>query len=432
LILRVGVRVERNEEPSLDLNPAGAPTTAPADTTGPAAAGPATVPATDASPTTQPAQQPRVAVFVNNERREILINATELGGAVDGWDVNEGINRMQLYISPDLVARAIPPNVSRAHVSVSIVGQTQGWKYSSDASEVALIVPETGHVFPPEGSLEFTGRMGVYGRQLRGSPDAKRVAIYRFDGVEAGTTPRDAQYQFEMRLGIERLEEGEATKIAVHFHNQAARTHSTEMFVETNRPIYFNVPATAVEGESFWVVIRSQSNAWLGLMEGPRASLRLVRQDQSFTWNLLKSLTVLWLLSVLVTAVSVFSSTFLSWPIAVVLTVMILSGRWAAEMIGATDGSVGRQVVTEMFGREAGAAGARAVSESVDALVTMLHTISQVLPDLSQFRAIEDLEQGIAISPEAVLLPSLRVTVGFAVPLMVLGYVFLKFKEVAP
>ena len=32
-----------------------------------------------------------------------------------------------------------------------------------------------------------------------------------------------------------------------------------------------------------------------------------------------------------------------------------------AEMIGAAEGSVGRQVVTEMFGRDAGAAGARAV-----------------------------------------------------------------------
>jgi hypothetical protein len=258
------------------------------------------------------------------------------------------------------------------------------------------------------------------------------VAIYRFDGVEPGSAGGDGQYQFELRLGVERLEEGEATKIAVHFHDEGSRTYSKEMFVETNRPIYFNVPAAAVEGEMFWVVIQSQTNAWLGLREGAQASLRLVKQDQSFAWNLLKSLTVLWLLSMLVTAISVFASTFLSWPIAVVLTVMILSGRWAAEMIGAAEGSVGRQVVTEMFGREAGAAGARAVSESVDALVTMLHTISQVLPDLSQFRAIEDLEQGIAISPRAVLLPSLLVTVGFGVPLVVLGYVFLKFKEVAP
>src|SRR5687767_7515211 len=84
LILRVGVRVERHDEPWLNLNPE-LPTTAPAETgvAGPTT-GPATQPAGAAVPATQPAaQQPRVAVFVNNEQREILINSTELGGAVD-------------------------------------------------------------------------------------------------------------------------------------------------------------------------------------------------------------------------------------------------------------------------------------------------------------------------------------------------------------
>ena len=276
--------------------------------------------------------------------------------------------------------------------------------------------------------LEYTGRGGQYGRQLRGGRDSRRVAMYHFPGAEP--SGKDS-HQFEMRLGVERLEEDVATKLNVRFLD-GSDAHSTDLFVETNRPTYFDVPASVVDADGYWVVLRTESNAWLGLQDGRNASLRLVKQDQSFAWNLLKSLTVLWLMSLLVTVVSIFCSTFLSWPIAVVLTVMILSGRWATEMIGTADGSVGRQVVNDMLGRDAGAAGARAVSESVDALVRMLHVVSQVLPDLSAFRAIEDLEQGIAISPRQVLLPSLLVALGFGIPLTVLAYVFLKFKEVAP
>jgi hypothetical protein len=139
------------------------------------------------------------------------------------------------------------------------------------------------------------------------------------------------------------------------------------------------------------------------------------------------------MLSLLVVIISVFCSTFLSWPIAVVLTVVILMGHWAADQVSdIAQPGVGRQIVNDMLGSTSNAATSNAVSKSVDALVGMLHTVSAVLPDISKFSALQDIQQGLSISPTQVLLPSLLVLLTFGLPLMVLSYIFLKYKEVAP
>ena len=57
--------------------------------------------------------------------------------------------------------------------------------------------------------------------------------------------------------------------------------------------------------------------------------------------------------------------------------------------------------------------------------------VSSVLPDVSQFSALEDIQEGVAVPPST-LNASLQVALGFGIPLLVLAYVFLKYKEVAP
>jgi hypothetical protein len=53
------------------------------------------------------------------------------------------------------------------------------------------------------------------------------------------------------------------------------------------------------------------------------------------------------------------------------------------------------------------------------------------LPDTSKFDAIEDIEQGVNI-PGDKLLQSLTVLAGFGVPAIVIAYILLRNKEVAP
>jgi hypothetical protein len=137
-------------------------------------------------------------------------------------------------------------------------------------------------------------------------------------------------------------------------------------------------------------------------------------------------------MSVLVTAVAIFTSTFLSWPIAVVLTLVILLGHWGVEQISDSLGSeMGNQVATDLFGRDANAARAKVVSSSVNALSTGLKAFAGVLPDISRYAATEDIERGITI-PAIKLREAAAVTFGFGIPLVVLAYVLLRNKEVAP
>jgi len=57
--------------------------------------------------------------------------------------------------------------------------------------------------------------------------------------------------------------------------------------------------------------------------------------------------------------------------------------------------------------------------------------LANVLPDTSRFDAIEDIEQGVSISGDR-LMGALTVLGGFGAPAIVLAYLILRNKEVAP
>ena len=385
-------------------------------------------------PATLPAslQLPRVAIGVLNSDLDAVFTSQDFR-APQGWELNETGGVVRFFLTPEMLARLIPEEAAQGDLFLQIIGRDADYQYSTNPAALGIFVPETGYCFTPTSDVLFNGRRGQYGQQLRGSHGEQRcVAVYQFTGQTLQA--RQPSYAIEVRLGVERLEDDEATRVAFEFRNRKTGEHikDIEAIVETNRPTYVNVPAAAVEGGEFDLVLHTASNAWLGLRAGSMASVKFIKGDESFLLNLLKSLLVLWLMSLLVTITSVFCSTFLSWPIAVVLTVVILSGRWAALQLGdVKQAGLGRQIVNDML-REASPASAKAVSESVDAIVQMMNTLASLLPDLSRFAAIQDVQQGVAISPAKVLLPCMEVAFGFGLPLLVLAYLFLRYKEVAP
>lgn len=387
--------------------------------------------AASAPPTTQASPVlPRVLLTLVNAQREMLVSPSELGSST-GIDLPEQGGRLEIMLVPTMIDRLIPRDAVAANIYLNITGVTSGFDYSASVNGVKIVVPETGHAFTaPEGAeVRFLGRSGQYGQQLRGSKgEHQRVAMYTFAGQKPVGTR--ATYPLELRLGVERLEEAESTRVLIDIYGSNGKSaKDIAVFVETNRPVYVEVPAGPIETGDFNVVLRTESDCWLGLRSGPEASVKLVKDNQFFAWNLLKSLTVLWLLSVLVIIIAIFTSTFLSWPIAVVLTGMILSGRWCAEQIGEL--SVGRQFVNDLL-KNASSDQAKAVSESIDALVEGMRALAAVLPDLTQYVVVEHIQRGMVVSAEVVLWPSLMVTLGFGLPLLVLSYVFLRYKEVAP
>ena len=279
----------------------------------------------------------------------------------------------------------------------------------------------------------FRARRGTFGQQVKGGPDSS-VAVFSFRNVKLESSGDTAP--FELRTGVERsgdetvVNADEPTDAEVQVINRKTGKASPVITVqpENGRTIFVRMPAEAMRDGDFDVIVRTLTKGdYLGV--GPQ-SLSLITGTQPFAWNLTKSLLILWLMAVLVTAVSIFCSTFLSWPIAVVLTMVILLGHWGVEQLGdALSPGIGAQVVTDFGLRDP--ARSEAVRRTVENLSSFLNFVSSIFPDIGKFPAVEDIARGVAIAP-LTLAGAATVTFGFGIPLVLLSYVFLKNKEVAP
>lgn len=317
-------------------------------------------------------------------------------------------------------------------------------EYRLTPESVRLIIPPATpgarpRVIEPQANIEdwtIRGRLGRVGAQVRGGKpgeDPTHVGVFSFRDAPAepgagGLVP------FEFRSDIERSGSDDRDDVITQFH-AVVRNRDTGktsdpivMPLEANRPFFFKVPADAVAGGNFDVMIRCLSkDHYLGVT---RQSLKLVQDNQGFALNLTKSLFIMWLMALLVISVAIFASTFLSWPIAIVLTVVMLLGRWGVLQLGdALLPGIGNQVATDLGFRDP--ALSASVSKSIEALARLLNYSAKVLPDIAQFASIEDLERGQAIAPRRIW-EALGVLGSFGAPIVVLAYVFMRNKEVAP
>jgi hypothetical protein len=135
------------------------------------------------------------------------------------------------------------------------------------------------------------------------------------------------------------------------------------------------------------------------------------------------------MLSVLVIVIAIFCSTFVSWPIAVVLTLLILLGRWAVHQLG--DPATPQQIWTDITGGKTDPVISTLFTGTLDKLSKSLQAVAKVLPDVDRFKVTEDIERGVSI-PARTLLDALVVLGAFGLPLLALSYLILKKKEVAP
>jgi hypothetical protein len=410
-------------------------------------------------PTTHPATRPSVpmaAVDLRDAEQRIVVEAKMLTVQNSGrFDSPEG-GRADVILSPEVLRKWLLPGKNSVMIGISgatVLADSPDFDYriSVDARPGG-----TGLYFPdPSGKVRsllpgkpiYTGPRGRYGQQIFGQrADAHRpVAIYRFRNQ---AVPAAEICPFELRIVNSSADYGEdeveeiATELSLTFRNRrqdggsaanpaGPRVQDIRVFPENNRPMYFEVPSAAVAGGDFDVVVACRSPTWVTLDSGARSSLRIVVQSQSFAWNLVKSLLVLWLFSILVTITCVFCSTLVSWPIAIVLALLIVSGRWCVnELSDITAPGGGRQFQSQ-FLPNAGAALSRAVSSSVDALARLLDLSTVVLPDIANYTPLAELGRGAAVSSHS-LTAAFNTTWMFGIPALVLGWIRLKYKEVAP
>ena len=316
-------------------------------------------------------------------------------------------------------------------------------KVTSSATEsIDVPTPGLAQKLAPPGP-RFYSRIGRVGMQIEGRDPAfgdAAVAVFSFAGVK-DLEPVNGQVALQTKIAVDRGGDLDADRNTVSraelvVRNRASGFVSPPIEVEpsTNRVVDVNVPADAVVGGDFDVIIRGltpgQALGFHGLSSSV-PSLALVSAEHAFAYSLAKSLLVLWMLSILVVAMAVFCSTFLSWPIAVVLTIVLLLGRWGVDELGdALSPGASRGMVRDVF-RISDAGKSRAVTDSMELLTSILRTGAQVLPDVSSFPVIEDIDRGVSIAP-AKMWHAGGVLLLYGVPLILLTYLVLRNKEVAP
>jgi hypothetical protein len=342
--------------------------------------------------------------------------------------------RAEPAIGPDMLEKMLDEHAFTMTVEANSpavgysVGQRPVWIQIIEADG------KPGPRFDPTPESDWplvTGGMGRYGQQLFGGAQGG-AAVYRFDASEL---PETGDVTFEVKVGIERGGDAETTDetlpettLAVHDLSTGKISAPANFKPETNRITYVNLPRSAFPSGAgkFDVVLHVNTEGkWLGVAPD---SLALSIGARSFAVNVIKSLLVLWLMSILVVSIALFCSTFVSWPIAVCLTLVILLGRWGVEQIGDVGGG---NIGAQMTGQTQNATAARFERESINALTKALTVVSAFLPEISRFEATADIERGISV-PASRFASAGLVLLGYGVPMVILAYLILKRKEVAP
>lgn len=333
----------------------------------------------------------------------------------------------------------LEPERRRIYVRVICYG---GFEFGAAPGTVRLYSPLLKRVIEPALGADgkpawpdFRGREIAGGQQVRAGNDMATSPVGVFEFRNAPEAGGDGKTELEMRLGIEgsgddASDKESVTTVAVEVLNRKTQKTSPQVQfpIESNRTSFFSVPAEYTAGGDYDVRFRCVGPGHYLVLRG--GALQAVTASEPFALNLGKSLLVMWLMSLLVVVVAIFCSTFVSWPIAVVLTAVILMLHWGSTQLADTNTpGIGASVARDMGLRDPSTM--KVVSEGVERLSKLLHLVSQVTPDIGQFAATEDIERGVMVAPR-VLGESLKVLIAFGVPLTVLAYVFLKRKEVAP
>jgi hypothetical protein len=294
-----------------------------------------------------------------------------------------------------------------------------------------LPVDLSGRLSPGSRLVGFvTGRDGRFGPTLAGPGEqGTPVGVFAFRNVRVSgqTVP------IELRFGVERtgddteFGETEAFVSVVNLASGAATT-PTRVALESNRATFITVPAEAFAGGDADVrVTVISADRSLGALA---SSVTVVTSTHTFLFNLTKSLLTQWMLSILVVIIGLFCSTFVSWPIAVVLSVVILMGRWAVNQLSdSLQPGIGAQIAQSIASDRFETA--RVVANAFDGLARLLNLIANFLPDVNAFSTVDRLERMSAVGGEQ-MLSAMIVLVFFGLPMLTLAYVFLRNKEVAP
>lgn len=163
--------------------------------------------------------------------------------------------------------------------------------------------------------------------------------------------------------------------------------------------------------------------------------------DASFKLNFVKGYFGIWTQMVLVIAFGVMSSTLLSGPVAMLATLgIVMAGLFSSFMVelayGKTYGGGPVESIIRLFTQqnvmtEMDPGLTTTVAKMADyVLLHFLQAFAAIVPAFGNFSYADWVADGFNVSTDLILIHSLMV-VGFVIPLVVAGYLFLKTREVA-
>ena len=292
----------------------------------------------------------------------------------------------------------------------------------------------------PRGHILARTYLGNFGLGLTGPEGeaAPPVGVLAFRDTDLGGLGETVGFEVVGRADPtgESVDMGDATRVRVEVYNLASGQveFGREAVVETGRVAYVEAPASSVAGGDFDLRITTLTRGQVVSVRGE--NLRLIVGTEPFWLNLLKVLAGQWLLAVLVSVAGLAFSTFVGWPIAATMVVILLSGRWlVGQLGGALGGGYGRSVADSVFGGAGddggSVAGREAVRVGADALAETLTTLTRFLPDVGAFGLGDAASLGLAADPAALGAAALT-CLAYGLPLLALAYVVLRNKEVAP
>lgn len=389
--------------------------------------------ATETSPAAVPQAGPQVTMqLIDAASGTVFMSAEQLGKAATLTLTDPSGTQPQLVQVPPDRATQI---AQLPAIDVQLICSSGDYLYRVRQDSVTIIVPDsptTTHAVTSEYQPLLRGGTSRMGQQLAGpTRGVQPVAVFAWRDAEVPEA-RNGRVPFELNVGVETAGD-EADREVVGSLEVRAQDRTTGevspptfVYPESRRTIFFDLPEKFVKGGAFDLLVRNRTTGHsIGLQP---SSISMVAGQEYFGFNLLKALVVLWLLAVLTAAVAFWCSTFLSWPIAVVLSTLIILGHWGVANVDLGSG-IGAQVANDFFSGNAPVAAV--VNTSVEKLSQTLTLVASVLPDITAFGVTDRIERGTSLTWRDLAAP-LEVIVVFGLPLVTLAYVFLRNKEVAP
>ncbi len=196
------------------------------------------------------------------------------------------------------------------------------------------------------------------------------------------------------------------------------------------------------EGELEVIVRCDDPSQYFGMSQ---ADLYIEAPNAQFEWNFAKAYISIWLQMVIVVCLGVMFSTFLSTPVAILATIsavllgffgQFVQGLWSGQTVGggpieALIRLVSQDNLTSPLEFGTSDIGVRIVQFLDNVLLTLMHALAAVLPDFSGLgRASEYVAYSLNFYDQ-LLARQCLVTIVYVTAIAIVGYFFLRTREIA-